>query len=56
MLAPVGQVWGLGAGEQIYSVRFLDDVGYVVTFRQVDPLFTIDLSDPTAPRVAGSRV
>ena len=53
VLAPVGQVSGLGAGEQIYSVRFLDDVGYVVTFRQVDPLFTIDLSDPTAPRVAG---
>jgi len=53
LLVPVGQVSGLGAGEQIYSVRFVDDTGYVVTFRQVDPLYTIDLSTPTAPRVAG---
>jgi hypothetical protein len=52
-LTPIGQVSGLGRGEQIYSVRFLNDVGYVVTFHQVDPLFTIDLSSPTAPRVAG---
>jgi hypothetical protein len=34
-------------------VRFIGDVGYVVTFRQVDPLYTIDLSDPTAPKVLG---
>ncbi len=53
-LLPVGQVAGLGAGQKIYSVRFLGDVGYVVTFRSVDPLYTIDLSTPTAPRVAGS--
>jgi hypothetical protein len=53
LLVPIGQVSGLGPGEQIYSVRFLDDTGYVVTFRQIDPLFTIDLSSPTAPRVAG---
>lgn len=53
LLVPVGQVSGLGSGEQIYSVRFVGDAGYVVTFRQVDPLFTIDLSQPTAPRVAG---
>lgn len=53
LLVPVGQVSGLGAGEQIYSVRFVDDTGYVVTYRQVDPLYTIDLSKPTAPRVAG---
>ncbi len=52
-LATVGQVSGLGAGQQIYSVRFVDAAGYVVTFRQVDPLYTIDLSDPSAPRVAG---
>src|ERR1019366_6349325 len=52
-LVPVGQVSGLGAGQQIYSVRFVADVGYVVTFRQVDPLYTVDLSDPSAPRVAG---
>ena len=52
-LVSVGQVAGLGAGEQIYSVRFIGDAGYVVTFRRVDPLYTIDLSTPTAPRVAG---
>jgi hypothetical protein len=40
-------------GQKIYSVRFVDNIGYVVTFRHVDPLYTLDLSDPTAPRVAG---
>jgi hypothetical protein len=53
LLTAVGRVGGLGAGQQIYSVRFVDDAGYVVTFRQVDPLYTIDLRSPTAPRVAG---
>ncbi len=53
VLDPVGRVSGLGAGEQIYSVRFVDSIGYVVTYRQVDPLYTIDLSTPSAPRVAG---
>src|ERR1700686_121720 len=53
VLAAVGQVSGLGAGQQIYSVRFIGDAGYVVTFKRVDPLYTIDLSSPTAPRVAG---
>jgi uncharacterized secreted protein with C-terminal beta-propeller domain len=48
-----GQVGGLGRGERIYAVRFLGDVGYVVTFRQTDPLYTVDLSDPTQPRVRG---
>jgi hypothetical protein len=52
-LAPVGRVSGLGQGQRIYSVRFIGDVGYVVTFRQVDPLYTIDLSNPTAPKVLG---
>lgn len=52
-LVQLGQVGGLGRGEQIYAVRFIDDVGYVVTFRRTDPLFTIDLSDPTAPRLRG---
>ena len=49
----VASVTGLGRGEFIYAVRFMGDVGYVVTFREVDPLYTIDLSDPTAPRVVG---
>jgi hypothetical protein len=52
-LTEVGRVSGLGRGETIQSVRFLGTVGYVVTFEQTDPLYTIDLSDPAAPRVAG---
>ncbi|MFI6394710.1 beta-propeller domain-containing protein [Nonomuraea sp. NPDC050540] len=52
-LARVGEVGGLGKGERIYSVRFIGPVGYVVTFRQVDPLYTLDLRDPAAPRVTG---
>jgi Beta propeller domain len=39
--------------EQIYAVRFLGDKGFVVTFRRTDPLYTLDLSDPTDPKVAG---
>ncbi len=49
----LGQVGGLGKGEQIHAVRFLGDTGYVVTFRQVDPLYTLDLSDPAKPRAVG---
>ena len=52
-LSTVGSVSGLGRGETIHSVRFLGDVGYVVTFRQTDPLYTVDLSDPAAPAVTG---
>lgn len=52
-LTAVGEVGNLGRGEQIYAVRFLGEVGYVVTFRQTDPLYTIDLSDPARPRVVG---
>jgi uncharacterized secreted protein with C-terminal beta-propeller domain len=52
-LAQVGQVGGLGKGQRIYAVRFVGTAGYVVTFRQMDPLYAIDLSDPAAPRVAG---
>ncbi len=43
----------LAKGERIYSARFLGNKGYVVTFRQVDPLFTFDLSDPARPRKVG---
>jgi len=49
----LGRVGGLGRGQRIYAVRFIDDVAYVVTFRQVDPLYTIDLSRPSEPRVLG---
>ncbi|MFM9059669.1 MAG: beta-propeller domain-containing protein, partial [Planctomycetaceae bacterium] len=52
-LRTVGSVTGLAPGERIHSVRFIGDRGYVSTFRQVDPLFVIDLSRPTAPRVVG---
>lgn len=52
-LTEVGKVDNLGRGERIFSVRFAGDIGYVVTFRQVDPLYVIDLADPTAPSVAG---
>ena len=53
VLQVVGQVGGLGRGEQIFSVRFMGDTAYVVTFRQVDPLYTVDLSDPRNPEVKG---
>jgi hypothetical protein len=52
-LNEIGRVGGLGRGETIQSVRFAGAIGYVVTFRQTDPLYTIDLSDPGRPRVAG---
>ncbi|MBS2017813.1 MAG: beta-propeller domain-containing protein [Deltaproteobacteria bacterium] len=45
-----GKVENLAANERIYSVRFVDNRGYVVTFRQVDPLFVFDLTNPSAPQ------
>ena len=53
VLAQVGQVGGLGKGEQLFSARLLDDIGFAVTFRQIDPFYVLDLSDPTDPRVTG---
>lgn len=52
-LAEVGRVDGLGVGERIFAVRYLGDIAAVVTFRQIDPLYLLDLSDPTAPAVRG---
>ena len=52
-LTQAGQVGGLGQGQRIYAVRFAGTTGFVVTFRQVDPLYTVDLTDPSAPRVVG---
>jgi hypothetical protein len=49
-LDTVGDVGEIGNNEQIYSVRFIDGRGYVVTFRRVDPLFVFDLTNPTAPQ------
>ncbi len=52
-LSAVGSLEGLAPGERIYSARFLGERGFLVTFRQVDPLFALDLSDATAPRAMG---
>jgi uncharacterized secreted protein with C-terminal beta-propeller domain len=52
-LTGVGSVAGLGEGERIFAVRFIGDLAYVVTFRQVDPLYVVDLTDPTDPVVTG---
>ncbi len=52
-LREVGSVGDMGNGEAVQSVRMIGDVGYVVTFRQVDPFYTLDLSDPENPRVVG---
>ena len=48
-LEQVGELAGLGPDEDIQSVRWFDDLAIVVTFRQMDPLYTIDLTDPTRP-------
>jgi uncharacterized secreted protein with C-terminal beta-propeller domain len=52
-LVQLGQVGGLGRGERIFAVRFIGDAVYVVTFRQVDPLYVVDLERPAEPRVRG---
>jgi len=52
-LKEIGRVGGLGKGERIYAVRFVGTTAYVVTFRQTDPLYTLDLRDPKAPKVVG---
>ena len=52
-LLQIGQVGNLGKGEEIRGVRFIGTAGYVVTFRQTDPLYAIDLSDPTKPVTIG---
>ncbi|WP_064094364.1 beta-propeller domain-containing protein [Rossellomorea aquimaris] len=49
----VGEVTDLAKGERIYSARFMGDKAYMVTFKQVDPLFVIDTSDPAKPQVLG---
>jgi hypothetical protein len=52
-LVQAGRVGELGRGDRVYAVRFVGDTGYVVTFKQVDPLYTLDLADPARPRVLG---
>ncbi len=52
-LVQVGQGGGIGKGESLFSARLMDEVGFAVTFRQIDPFYVLDLSDPTDPKVAG---
>jgi len=49
----VGLLENLAPGEQIHSARFMGARCYLVTFKKVDPLFTIDMSDPENPRILG---
>jgi hypothetical protein len=52
-LVTIASVGGLGRNEQIFAVRYIGDLGFVVTFRRTDPLYVIDLADPFNPRLAG---
>ncbi|HND52876.1 MAG TPA: beta-propeller domain-containing protein, partial [Pirellulaceae bacterium] len=49
----IGEVRGIAPSESVRSVRFFEDEAFIVTFLEFDPLFAIDLSDPTNPHVAG---
>src|SRR5712692_889087 len=49
----VGRLEGLGQGENFHSARFMGDMGYLVTFKKTDPLFVVELRDPTRPKVLG---
>ncbi|EHQ89439.1 beta-propeller domain-containing protein [Desulfosporosinus youngiae] len=49
-----GRIEDIAPGEKIYSVRFMGDRGYLVTFKKVDPFFVLDLKDPTAPTILGA--
>lgn len=50
-LKVIGKLEDLAKGERVYSVRFDGEIGYFVTFKRIDPLFTVDLKDPTKPTV-----
>lgn len=52
-LETVGELRGIAPGEDVYAARFMGDTAYLVTFYQTDPLFILDLSDPTSPKVTG---
>ncbi len=52
-LLEMGRVDGIAYNETIWSARFVEDRAYIVTFENMDPLWTIDLSNPTAPRIMG---
>lgn len=52
-LQEIGRLDNVAEGERVYSVRFMGDIGYFVTFRQTDPLFAVDLKDPKNPTILG---
>lgn len=52
-LQQVGSVENLARGERIYSARFIQDKAYMVTFKETDPLFVIDVAVPSSPKVLG---
>ncbi|HIH37563.1 beta-propeller domain-containing protein [Candidatus Woesearchaeota archaeon] len=52
-LKTIGKLEDLAPGERIYSARFMGNTAYMVTYRQVDPLFVIDLTDPNSPVLKG---
>ena len=52
-LTEIGAIENLAKDERIYSARFMGDTGYFVTFRETDPLFSVDLSDPKKPKIIG---
>jgi len=49
----VGEVRGMGVDQRIYSVRYVGDEAYLVTYRQIDPFYTVDLSEPEDPEIMG---
>lgn len=53
-LQKVGSIENLAEGERVYSVRFMKNIAYFVTFRQTDPLYSADLSDPKNPKILGA--
>lgn len=52
-LEELGKIEGLAEGENVYSARFMGDTGYFVTYKQIDPLFSVDLSNPKKPKILG---
>lgn len=52
-LKQTGRIDGIARGERIYAARFIGDMGYFITYRNMDPLFAVDLSDPAHPEILG---
>lgn len=53
-LKTIGKIENLAKDERIYSARFMGETGYFVTFRETDPLFSVDLSNPEKPKIIGA--